>query len=812
MKRFLSLLLVFLSLAIPIPAFAATGVNATVTSSGIFVNGRQVRLNGFGVSGNNYFKLRGLAEVLSGTSSQFDVAWDGERNAVEIITGKPYTPDESNTNNAYYFPGESYTAIPSTSKIFVDGIEQSITAYTIDGSNYFKLRDLGELIPFDVEWDGANNRILIFTKATDNAYRVKTAFEARDNTVSSSSPRWKSTIRSYLIDNKDGTISVLEAKIDTITIEKYDQQYNLISQQSIDFELPIFGCFYSGEKYNYIAYGQENPEEDDDQEVIRIVRYDKAFQRVDSISVYGGQCFTVYPFDAGSGKMAEHGNTLVFHTSRKRYITEDGLNHQSQLTLIIDTEKMRVLNDLGWFQSNHVSHSFDQYVQFDGSSHVLVDHGDAYPRSVVLHKGSYTGKSRISYDEVDLFAIPGETGANCTGVSIGGFEISSDSYIVAMNSIDHSLAIEYTDFIIEGAAIEQRDIIVCSLPKDKFNGNHVKQIILAQYSESEKFGSIPQLVKISDDKMMVLWQEFDFRQPEALKYVFIDGNGEPCSEVKILDNFRLSECKPIVFRDSVVWYTNENGSRYFYSIPLTDTGLYPLDPSPTLTPTPTPGSQADSYFEYTTEGNTAVITGLKPGAGGLSDLKIPSVINGLTVVGLGEEAFSGEYFNSITIPDTVEKIGYMCFYGTRVKEGQKIYIPKSVKFISSYGFSYMNGVEAFEVDPQNAYYTSEDGVLFKKDKKVLLNYPLSKKDEIYFLPPETELMYCTCFGNCINLNKLVLQNKFVKRMGYTFFGCDMTLYGDSDCYTRLWMDELTERNKYGKVEFGGPYIGLNQER
>ncbi len=87
-------------------------------------------------------------------------------------------------------------------------------------------------------------------------------------------------------------------------------------------------------------------------------------------------------------------------------------------------------------------------------------------------------------------------------------------------------------------------------------------------------------------------------------------------------------------------------------------------------------SREDSYFEYITEGNTAVITGLKPDAKGLKVLEIPSVIDGFNVVGLGEEAFS-----------------------------------------------YMDGVEAFEVDPQNAYYASEDGVLFSKDKKVLLDYP-----------------------------------------------------------------------------------------
>jgi len=218
-------------------------------------------------------------------------------------------------------------------------------------------------------------------------------------------------------------------------------------------------------------------------------------------------------------------------------------------------------------------------------------------------------------------------------------------------------------------------------------------------------------------------------------------------------------------------------------------------------------SQTDSYFEYTTKGNTAVITGLKPDARarGLTALEIPSVIDGFTVVGLGEEAFSYKYFDSITIPDTVESIGYKCFYAANVKEGQKIYIPKSVKEIGTYAFSYMNGVEAFVVDPKNPYYTSEDGVLFSKDKKDLINYPLSKKDEVYFVPVETTSLNCTSFGNCINLKKLVLQNDKVSRSGYTFFGCDMILYGDPSCYTRLWMDELTEKHKYGKVRYGGDY-------
>ena len=53
--------------------------------------------------------------------------------------------------------------------------------------------------------------------------------------------------------------------------------------------------------------------------------------------------------------MAEDGDQLVFHTSRERYTTSDGLNHQSQLTLIVDTGAMKVLqpvvvdNKVTWY-------------------------------------------------------------------------------------------------------------------------------------------------------------------------------------------------------------------------------------------------------------------------------------------------------------------------------------------------------------------------------------------------------------------------------------------------------------------------------
>ncbi|MEK4344369.1 hypothetical protein [Paenibacillus sp. FSL P4-0184] len=564
MKRIFSVLLIVLLVipALGTTTFASSTVKAKVTESSTYFDGEQRDLNGFNISNNNYFRLRDVAEYFSGTASQFDITWNKANNAIEIITGQAYTPEKKASSN-YYSRNRNYSATLSTSKVLVNGQLQSITAYNIDENNYVQLRDLAGKIPFDIEYDVQSDRISLFSKIPDHAYRVKTAVKTESNAVSSYFPRWKSTATSYLVNNNDGTVSVLEANKE-VTIESYNEKFELTGNKSIPFELPIFGGFYSGEKYNYIAFGQENREENDSKEVIRIVRYDKTFNRVDSVSIKGGESYTVSPFDSGSGSMAEAGDTLVFHTSRTRYTTEDKLNHQSQLTIIVNTQTMTVTNDLGRFQKNHVSHSFDQYVLFDGATHVLVDHGDAYPRSIVLNKGNGT-----SYNEVDLFNIPGKIGANTTGVSIGGFEMSSANYIVAMNTIDHSLVKEYTSFEMVGLEKDQRDIVLSVLPKANLSSTAVNHITLAKYVGTNQIASIPKLVKITDDKMMVLWQEFDKENhPGDVKYVLIDGEGATTGGIQTIKNFVLSESSPIVSGDKIVWYTNNKGSRLFYSIPL----------------------------------------------------------------------------------------------------------------------------------------------------------------------------------------------------------------------------------------------------
>lgn len=133
---------------------------AIPNSSTVLVNGKAVTFDAYTINQNNYFKLRDLAKVLSGTEKQFEVTWDGSKNAINMTSGLPYTVVGGEMTPG---DGTDKTANLNTSIIYLNGQPIQLTAYTINENNYFKLRDIGATFDFDVTWDGARNTIVIDT-------------------------------------------------------------------------------------------------------------------------------------------------------------------------------------------------------------------------------------------------------------------------------------------------------------------------------------------------------------------------------------------------------------------------------------------------------------------------------------------------------------------------------------------------------------------------------------------------------------------------------------------------------------------------
>ncbi len=144
--------------AVETPAQEATAVP---TASEVVVDGKNVSFEAYNIDGYNYFKLRDLAMAVTGSEKQFEVTWDGEKNAINLVSGEAYTPVGGEF--AVSEGTESVQAIVNQSTIYIDGEEIALQAYTIGGNNYFKLRDVGEVFDIGVLWDGELNQIAIDT-------------------------------------------------------------------------------------------------------------------------------------------------------------------------------------------------------------------------------------------------------------------------------------------------------------------------------------------------------------------------------------------------------------------------------------------------------------------------------------------------------------------------------------------------------------------------------------------------------------------------------------------------------------------------
>lgn len=139
-----------------------TNPTAVVSSHKVTVDGEPVSLAAYEIGGNNYFKLRDLAQALSGTAAQFEVAWNGAAQRIDLTADTAYTPVGG---ELAALPTGSKAAALTKASVYLGDTALELIAYEIGGNNYFKLRDLGAALDFAVQWDGAAQTVAIDTDA-----------------------------------------------------------------------------------------------------------------------------------------------------------------------------------------------------------------------------------------------------------------------------------------------------------------------------------------------------------------------------------------------------------------------------------------------------------------------------------------------------------------------------------------------------------------------------------------------------------------------------------------------------------------------
>lgn len=180
----------------------------------------------------------------------------------------------------------------------------------------------------------------------------------------------------------------------------------------------------------------------------------------------------------------------------------------------------------------------------------------------------------------------------------------------------------------------------------------------------------------------------------------------------------------------------------------------------TVTTTTVPAEQPDENGYYVHNGviykcydDYAVVAGHNNDLP--ADVTLLKEVCGLPVTLIATRAFydAGELV-SLKIPDTVTIIGkgafHYCFKLTDIT------LPDSITEIKPYSFGYCRSLTNIYVDSNNSNFCDINGVVFNKDKTILVQYPTGKNNSSYTIPDTVETIGEYAFITCEALESLII--------------------------------------------------------
>ncbi len=151
---------------------------------------------------------------------------------------------------------------------------------------------------------------------------------------------------------------------------------------------------------------------------------------------------------------------------------------------------------------------------------------------------------------------------------------------------------------------------------------------------------------------------------------------------------------------------------------------------------------------------------------------LETVVLPYNLMDLGEQTFKFSGISHIVIPDRVSRIGQETFaYCDNLKT---ITLGSGISEIDESAFAASYALEQINVASGNSSFSSEDGVLFNKDKTELVIYPYAKNAKQYNVPESVEIIKSGVFVYSKNLKKLFIGKNIKTIESYNYFYGEIT--------------------------------------
>lgn len=215
---------------------------------------------------------------------------------------------------------------------------------------------------------------------------------------------------------------------------------------------------------------------------------------------------------------------------------------------------------------------------------------------------------------------------------------------------------------------------------------------------------------------------------------------------------------------------------------------------------------ATSAFTYVNHGDSIEITGFD---NSISDVVIPSEIEGLPVTAISVGAFYLSAITSIEIPNTVTSIGEMAFLGCTSLKSVKL--STGVAKIEKNAFGSCSALQEIQVAKDNPNFSSLNGVLYSKKQDTLVIYPAAKTDAAYIIPSGVTSVAMYAFSENPYLETLTIPNSLIKVGDSAFYNCKnlraVSYNGTEEEWNQITIGLLNEKLTGATIQYQERIIG-----
>ena len=234
-------------------------------------------------------------------------------------------------------------------------------------------------------------------------------------------------------------------------------------------------------------------------------------------------------------------------------------------------------------------------------------------------------------------------------------------------------------------------------------------------------------------------------------------------------------------------YIGLNYVYYAYTIPNTD-------------------ATDNSAFAYVNHGDSIEITGFD---NSVSDVVIPSEIEGLPVTAISVGAFYLSTITSIEVPDSVTSIGEMAFLGCTSLKSVKL-STRVAKMDKNAGGSF-SALQEIQFAKDNPNVSILNGVLYSKKQDTLIIYPAAKTDAAYIIPSCVTSVAMYAFSENPYLETLTIPNSLIKVGDSAFYNCKnlraVSYNGTEEEWSQITIGLLNEKLTGATIQYQERIIG-----